>query len=564
MNAHRNLQHRLGGLAACLLAATAQAQTSTPPPVDAGRVLEMQTQRPSPPRVDPSPPVDRPIDAGPQESDRELIRVTGIRFSGDTSIVERTAASEALAALGPLPRDITLGQLRALARQVTGVLRESGYFLARAYLPAQDIRDGQVELAVVQGRIGQVLLDNRSATNQAVLDRLLEPVATGDGSHYPVMSRSLMLLRELPGVVVQGALRPGTAAGTSDLLVAVEDGPRLLGEASIDNFGNPYTGRARASLSAQYANAAGWGDLLGLQASKSVGTASARLSWQVPVGSQGVRLGAMLSDVRYRLGDLYQDLGAHGNAAVQGLSATYPLLRRQQASVDAQFIVQSRQFDDRIDAQSVSTTKRSLLAQWVLTGSLADDLGGGGLTQFSLALNAGRLRMDADSLAADQSPQGLGTAGRFQRWALSLSRVQRLHPSVSLQASFAAQGASKNLGSADKMSLGGPQGVRAYPSGEAAGDDAALLSVNLNVRLPAWPRLEWTVLYDRGRSWSSHTGSAASPVAMRDLHGFGAGLRWSIGDGFALSATAARRTGEPARSEDVSAWRAWVEVSKAF
>ena len=51
--------------------------------------------------------------------------------------------------------------------------RAHGYFVARAYLPAQDITGGEVEIAVLEGRIGTVTvkpvgptrLDMRRAEN---------------------------------------------------------------------------------------------------------------------------------------------------------------------------------------------------------------------------------------------------------------------------------------------------------------------------------------------------------------------------------------------------------------
>ena len=47
---------------------------------------------------------------------------------------------------------------------------------------------------------------------------------------------------------------------------------------------------------------------------------------------------------------------------------------------------------------------------------------------------------------------------------------------VSVLLALIGQQASKNLASAEKMSLGGPNGVRAYPVGEATGDSGLLIT----------------------------------------------------------------------------------------
>jgi POTRA domain, ShlB-type len=41
---------------------------------------------------------------------------------------------------------------RKVAVRVTGLYRDRGYFLARAYLPAQEIEGGIVRIAVLEGR----------------------------------------------------------------------------------------------------------------------------------------------------------------------------------------------------------------------------------------------------------------------------------------------------------------------------------------------------------------------------------------------------------------------------
>jgi hemolysin activation/secretion protein len=48
-----------------------------------------------------------------------------------------------------------------------------------------------------------------------------------------------------------------------------------------------------------------------------------------------------------------------------------------------------------------------------------------------------------------------------------------------LYASFSGQRASKNLDSSEEFFLGGPNGVRAYPQGEGAGDEGWLSRLEL-------------------------------------------------------------------------------------
>ena len=56
---------------------------------------------------------------------------------------------------------------------------------------------------------------------------------------------------------------------------------------------------------------------------------------------------------------------------------------------------------------------------------------------------------------------------------------------VSLYAAINGQFASKNLDISEKMGLGGANGVRAYPEGEAYGDQGYVLNLEARCLLPS-------------------------------------------------------------------------------
>ena len=90
-------------------------------------------------------------------------------------------------------------------------------------------------------------------------------------------------------------------------------------------------------------------------------------------------------------------------------------------------------------------------------------------------LHAGRPEASPDlGRAQDQAPTGLKTGGTFRKWNNDFKRLQPRHRQLQRAARLRGQQATKNLASAEKMSLGGPNGVRAYPVGEATGDSGHL------------------------------------------------------------------------------------------
>jgi hemolysin activation/secretion protein len=121
-----------------------------------------------------------------------------------------------------------------------------------------------------------------------------------------------------------------------------------------------------------------------------------------------------------------------------------------------------------------------------LVGDFRDRLLSGGLNSYSVTYTGGDVEISPDdALASDQAP-GIGpqTNGSFSKVNIELRRLQRISDNFNLLVAYAAQLANKNLTAAEKMSLGGPNGVRAYPVGEAPGDTGQLGTLELRYIFP--------------------------------------------------------------------------------
>jgi hemolysin activation/secretion protein len=130
---------------------------------DAGQILE-QTREPlrlPPPaddRVRPRVPDPRPaLPVSPTLK----VRVTQFTFSGNTLFTDEQLREVVEEYIG---KELDFEGLNDAATKVRAYHRSRGYFLAQAYLPQQAIRDGVVEIAVIEGRIGLLELQRRPAT----------------------------------------------------------------------------------------------------------------------------------------------------------------------------------------------------------------------------------------------------------------------------------------------------------------------------------------------------------------------------------------------------------------
>ena len=71
-------------------------------------------------------------------------------------------------------RDMELAELEKVAELVTAELKDRGYSLARAYIPAQDIEDGIVEVAVVEGKVGEIFIKGNESYSTGIYQARLQ------------------------------------------------------------------------------------------------------------------------------------------------------------------------------------------------------------------------------------------------------------------------------------------------------------------------------------------------------------------------------------------------------
>jgi hemolysin activation/secretion protein len=523
------------------------AEGVTPP--SAGSVLRdlQRPEAPLPRSANESALPARKDDAGQARasSDQQLL-LKRLRFTGATVF---TASQLQAAVADGLGRTLDLDGLQALVDRVTRLYRDAGYPLARAVLPAQDIVDGEVQVQVVEGRLGAVTVRNATRLQAAVLP--LDGLQVGSVIADAPLERALLLTQDLAGVRVRSTLQPGATVGTSELLVELSPGQAWAGSVEADNQGSPSTGLRRLGGSISLNNAAGLGDVLSLRAlgSEGDGLRYGRLSWQVPVGAQGSRLGVALSDMRYRLGGDFEALQAHGSATVQSLFASHPLRRSRSANLNVQLQVEDKRLRDLADAAGTASGKALQVATLSLSGDASDSLangGRGGWNSGQLSWAQGRLRL-GEAQARELDAASAQTAGEFGKLQFSLQRLQNLPVlggRTSLMLGLSGQWAQKNLDSSEKFALGGAGGVRAYHAGVAAVDRALLLTLEWRQALaPGW---QASVFMDTARGTSqarSWDGAGATASAQPRLQGAGIGLSWTGSNGLSAQLQAAQTVG---------------------
>lgn len=565
MTLHKSPQSTLSSvltLALCGVSTAAWAQT--PPVPNAGQVLRDLQQAPglAPAPVPPLRRIDESTD--PSQSPQGKVFVKSIVITGNQEIP--SAQLQPLVA-GLAGTERSLAQLNAAARRITAYYRSKGFAVARAYLPAQDITDGAVTIAIIEGRIASHKINNQARLSNERAQAPFSQIKDGDVIRAEQIDRGLLILQDTPGVGSSRAtLQPGASVGTSELLIDLQAAPAYNGNATLDNHGSRYTGEYRAGGSLNLASPLHIGDQLSFSAlSSGSGLNFGRLAYQVPVGSDGLRMGVAYFDVRYRLGKEFQALQAHGSASSATVFASYPFIRSQMASLYGTVSHEAKRLEDRVDSTSTATAKKADVTSVAISGRLQDAIAGGGITSAELTVAMGTLQINSPSALAIDAASAQ-TSGGYTRTAWSLSSLQRITNESLVYASITGQQASKNLDSSEKFSLGGPAGVRAYPLAEAGGDEG--YKATLEMRHSFTPSWQGTLFYDWGEvTINKRPFGAPGNANKRALAGAGVGLNATAGAVQLKASLAWRAHGGQPTSIPASAARSptlWVQAVVAF
>ena len=500
---------------------------------------------------------------GTSSADESKILVSTLRITGAKTYSE----SELLALTGFVPGvELTLTDLRRMAARITAHYSTQGYLAARAYLPAQQVTDNTVTIAVSEGQYGQIILRNQSKLSDRQAYSLLDGLKSGDPITNDSLESRLLLLSDTPGVEVKSTLVPGAGPGTSDLLVDIAPGRLVTGSVDADNAGNRYTGEFRLGATVNLNNPLGLGDVAGLRAVTSgSGLKYGRFFYQVPFGKAAV--GVAYSRLDYALGKEFAPLGANGVATAMGVYGSYTLLRSRNANLYAGLSYDHKTFQDRVALFSSVTDRKINVLTGNLYGSQLDAVGGGGVNSFSLSLSAGTLDIQTPAARAADAVSA-GSQGAYNKLAFTASRLQQVTDSVSLFAGISGQGASKNLDPSEKMSLGGMDGVRAYPQGESFGDQGYLVNLEARLLLPkaeSLPgRMHLIGFVDAG-SVTFNKNPWAVGNNQRSLAAYGLGLTWSEPGNFLVRTYYARKLGDDAAtSAPDRSGRFWIQGVKYF
>lgn len=523
----------LTALVGALGMALVQAQTALPDAGSLRQQIEQQREMPAlpqlPKRVAPPPEI--------QPKDGLSVQVKTFRFAGNTLLSSELLAAELQEFLN---RSLGFDGLQKAADAVAAVYRQAGW-VARVYLPEQDVSEGVVTLQVVEARFAGLRTEGEPSQRvrpEEIRAYIDSRQAVGEPLNADRIDRGLLLADDLPGVSVAGTLEPGPNDGDTALVLQTTDEPLVYGDVGLDNTGARSTGTERLTVGLNVNSPTGVGELLSAYGLRTQGSEYLRAAVTMPLGHDGLRLGANVSNMRFHTLGTTRVEGRSGGA---GLDLNYPLARARLYNLYLSGAADFKSFHNEVitpDGPQLQSDYRSGAFRVGLSGNWFDDFGGGGANSASLQGLRGRL------LSVNKHPSEGSIEHGYHKLSYSLTRQQTLFGPHSLFLSFSGQQASQVLDSSERFFIGGSGSVRAYPSSEQGGDSGQLLTGEWRWRIDG----DWqaTAFADVGRV-SSNAVVTSGPSGPVSLRGRGLSVSWRGPLGLNAKLTWAHRNGDNPR-----------------
>jgi len=483
------MKHKLITQIITLSAVAASNLFAAPPTIGD---IEKQIQPPkevqeSPKNAIPAIPTE-PLKEVMQEEGGKTLFIKGFKFSGNAHISENELLSRIQSYTG---KEYSFSEIQKIASLITKAYREEGYFVARAYLPKQNLKDGILEIAVIEGNYGAFHLKNDSLVSDEKVQGMLDDVKDDNVVSTDTLERAMLIINDTPGVkVIAADVKPGKEIGASDFDIVTEATNPYSAYVVADNYGSKYTGRYRTSLGLSANSPLGYGDKLGINGILSTTTdlKNGKIYYNFPLMSNGLRGELSASRTTYSLAEDYAALDALGNSTTLEASLTYPVIKTRLEMLDMTLAYAHKAMKDEVRSTDTVTKKDSdalnvtlaYMRNCILFGLDSTTRANITLTQGNLGFN------DASDLAVDQS--GAKTNGDYTKVSGSVEKAIQFNPQYALTTSLRFQKAlnNKNLDGSEDFSLGGAYGVRAFPDGEHSAENGYILGAEFFYTLPSY------------------------------------------------------------------------------
>lgn len=394
---------------------------------------------------------------------------------------------------------LTIGQLQQVADIVTRYYHDRGYFLARAIVPAQEVKDGVVHIRVLEGRLAHVDVVGNKHYSQQVLARPFTPLI-GDLVTVTRTENALLTLTKYPGLSAAGVFKPGPDVGTTDIVINVNKEKRYDANVRADNEGTEFTGKKRLIGTVDWNNPTGDADLLSLTALKTFSPSNSTfgdLRYAHPFFSASNTLALDVSRNSFDVsGSSFAPGSIGGISKIATLSLQRAFLRSRERNIIGTFDLSRKRADTQFFGRLIGRDDLAVLGAQLNYDSIDSNAGTISTSYIRLERGlAGAFGVPTDSAIENKQvqppPSRTGSDNKpatpdFTRLTVNYQLYKNLPSNQGLLFRLNGQYSPDLLSSLEQYVIGGSDNVRALPTSQFLVDTAAFASLEYSVRAPGF------------------------------------------------------------------------------
>lgn len=451
------------------------------------------------------------------------------------------------------------------ADRITRYFREKGYIVAKTYIPPQDVTAGVVHYRVEIGRFDRPAITNKTNIRDSAIEKQAQAVKEGEYVTRDKLERAVWLVSDMAGADARVALSKGSQPGTVKLDMTVEPYVGKHGLISADNYGSRAMGYNEYSLDYDFWNPARNGDHL--MASIST-TGRHMFNWGAnyitPLAKDGLKLTVGYNVFSYDMGDEWAMYKGVGTSRVTSLGLDYAIRRSRRHNLYTSIRFEHSEIKDEYRAFDATYGDKNGNA--LVFSLYGDDQDTAGMTDWRVDWKLGRINNKAfhsDNLYARWMAGDPDTNGDYSKIRGRIERHQNINNRSYLLLSAYGQYAFTPLDSSEHFSLGGPYGVKAYPTSEGSGDSGYITRAEYRWLIPVEAhdqQLQLAFYAEHGGVWIDRNGGNSGSKNHRNLQGLGVGIIWQRWQDWFIRADYAWKLGgeDPASDTSHNNGRFWI------
>lgn len=495
--------------------------------------LRKEFKPPTPPPSLTLPPVPVPPEDGAQQQLGQIqVFVKEIQVTGNTVFPD----SEIKAITKPYEnRTLTTEDLERLRLALTLLYINNGYITSGAVIPDQDVKDGVIQLQIIEGALSRIDVEGTNWFRRGYLSDRVALGARPPLRLEPIQERLQFLQRDPRIERINAELRPGDQRGESILQLKVKEANPWAAWLNFDNYQTPVVGAERGLITFSHLNVTGHGDPFSITYGGSRGVHPIiDTAYTLPLNRYDTTFTA-----HYRRNDFlvvsdeFRFLDLNSESEIIGFTLRQPVYRT--LSDEIAVAITGERLYNKITSVLDSLGQTSLL----IPGSSDTGVSSVSALRFiqeyvhrtptSVIAARSRFSVGLDVLNATTNAGPLPD-GRFFSWLGQVQGIRRFDDwwGMQLLGQMSLQLANDRLFPLEQIPVGGRFSVRGYRENTLIRDNGFVFSLESRFPLIRYatgePLLQFAQFVDVGRAWQAK-GKTPDPQTLASV---GLGLRWSV------------------------------------